>query len=202
MQRLGIMGGTFDPIHIGHLVTAEAARHEFSLERVFFVPSGNPPHKRGTVSPGEHRYLMTLLATAANPAFYLSRVEIDREGYSYTYDTVRYFLDQHGPCEIYFITGADAIRDIPSWHRHQELLQISHFVAATRPGFRLEDYLNREHFSLSELQSIHLLEVPSLAVSSTDVRKRVQAGHPIRYLVPEGVEHYIHKHRLYLQTGE
>lgn len=194
------MGGTFDPIHIGHLVTAEVARHEFNLERVFFVPAGNPPHKRGqNVSSGEHRYLMTLLATAANPAFHLSKVEIDRGGFSYTYDTVKYFLTEYGPCEVYFITGADAIRDIPTWHRHQELLQISHFVAATRPGFRLDDYLNLQHFSANELEHIHLLEVPSLAVSSTDVRARVREVRPIKYLVPEGVEHYIHKHRLYLQ---
>lgn len=193
------MGGTFDPIHIGHLVTAEVARHEFALERVFFVPSGNPPHKQGqAVSSGEHRYLMSLLATTANPAFYLSRVEIDRSGYSYTFDTIKFFLAEFGPCEIFFITGADAIRDIPSWHRHQELLHISHFVAATRPGFRLDNYLNLEHFSAAELANIHLLEVPSLAVSSTDIRTRVIEGRPIKYLVPEGVEHYIYKHRLYV----
>lgn len=192
------MGGTFDPIHIGHLVTAEVARHEFALERVFFVPSGNPPHKQGqTVSAGEHRYLMSLLATATNPAFYPSRVEIDRGGYSYTFDTIKFFLEEFKPCEIYFITGADAIRDIPTWHRHQELLRISHFVAATRPGFRLDDYLNLEHFSAADLANIHLLEVPSLAVSSTDIRRRVLEHKPIKYLVPEGVEHYIQKHLLY-----
>lgn len=203
MQRYGIMGGTFDPIHIGHLVTAEAARHEFDLQRVFFVPSGNPPHKQGQhVTSGEHRYLMTLLATTANPAFYLSRVEIDRVGYSYTYDTVQFFLHEYAPCELYFITGADAIREITNWHRHEELLQICHFVAATRPGFRLDDHLNLEHFSNGEMQQIHHLEVPSLAISSTDVRQRVRTGRPIKYLVPEGVEHYIHKYRLYAGERE
>ncbi|MGI6357793.1 MAG: nicotinate-nucleotide adenylyltransferase [Bacillota bacterium] len=201
MRRIGIMGGTFDPIHIGHLVTAEAARHEFSLQRVFFVPSGNPPHKQSqNVSKGEHRYLMTLLATAANPAFYLSRAEIDRSGYSYTYDTVRLFLRDYAPCELYFITGADAILDITSWHNYQQLLQICHFVAATRPGFRLEQHLNRQSFTAEQLAHIHYIEIPSLAISSTDIRRRVREGRPISYLVPEGVEHYIHKHRLYIDS--
>ncbi len=197
MHRIGIMGGTFDPIHIGHLVTAEAARHEFALQRVFFVPSGNPPHKQH-VSQGEHRYMMTLLATAANPAFYLSRAEIDRSGYSYTYDTVRVFLREYVPCELYFITGADAILDITNWHNYRELLQISHFVAATRPGFRLEQHLDRQGFTAAEREHIHYIEIPSLSISSTDIRQRVREGRPITYLVPEGVEHYIHKHRLYI----
>lgn len=199
MHRLGIMGGTFDPIHLGHLVTAEAALYEFDLERVYFVPSGQPPHKK-EVTDGEHRYLMTLLATATNSAFYVSRVEIDRQGYSYTFDTVRYFLQAYAPCEVYFITGADAIRDIHKWHRYQDLLSISQFVAATRPGFALQNFLNSRNFSREEMQHIHFLEVPSLAISSTDIRQRTQAGRPIKYLVPDSVENYIRKHQLYLRA--
>lgn len=193
------MGGTFDPVHIGHLVTAEVARHEFGLEKVYFVPSGKPPHKQTRpVTDAEHRYLMTLLATAANPHFYLSREEIDRSGYSYTVDTVEYFLQAEGPCEVFFITGADAIRDMHTWHRYRDLLGLAQIVAATRPGFSLKTYINSEHFSQHELDHIHLLEVPSLAISSTDIRRRVRDGRPIKYLVLESVENYIHKFGLYL----
>jgi len=192
------MGGTFDPVHIGHLVTAEAARYEFGLEKVYFVPSGQPPHKQGRkVTAAEHRYLMTLLATATNPHFFLSREEVDRPGYSYTVDTVERLLQTEGPCEVFFITGADAIRDMHTWHRYRDLLGMAQIVAATRPGFSLENYINSDHFAQDQLHHIHLLEVPSLAISSTDIRKRVHAGHPIKYLVLESVEHYIHKFGLY-----
>lgn len=193
MRRCGIMGGTFDPIHLGHLVTAEAALHEFRLDAVYFIPSGRPPHKE-EVTDCEHRYLMTLLATVAHPKFLVSRVEIDRSGYSYTYDTVQYFSQHFKQCEIYFITGADVMHDIHKWHRYQELLRSCHFVAATRPGFSFSE---AGTLTSEEIERINFLEVPSLAISSTDIRRRVQTARPIKYLVPSSVEGYIYKHGLY-----
>lgn len=193
MYKCGIMGGTFDPIHLGHLVTAEAALHEYGLDSIHFVPSGKPPHK-DDITDSEHRYLMTLLATVANPHFYVSRMEIDRTGYSFTYDTVLHFAKQHAECEIYFITGADVMGHLHQWHRYQDLLQCCQFVAATRPGF---DFTDSRSLTPREMSSIKFLEVPSLAISSTDIRERVQTARPIRYLVPSTVEGYIYKHGLY-----
>ncbi|MBT9134012.1 MAG: putative nicotinate-nucleotide adenylyltransferase [Firmicutes bacterium] len=192
-MRIGVMGGTFDPIHLGHLVTAEAVRHRFGLQQVVFVPTGRPPHKRGNdVSSAEHRYVMTFLAVLSNPEFGVSRIEIDRLGYSYTFDTMLALGEMYGPdCELYFITGADVMRDIHTWHRAPELLTLCHFVAASRPDYTLcERFRQGGH--------IHLVEVPAMAISSTDLRRRVRAGEPIRYLVPEAVENYIYEHRLYL----
>ncbi|NLW16640.1 MAG: nicotinate-nucleotide adenylyltransferase [Firmicutes bacterium] len=193
MYRCGIMGGTFDPIHLGHLVTAQAVLHEFQLDTVYFIPSGNPPHKRD-VSDGEHRFQMTLLATVSNPKFRVSRLELDRPGYSYTYDTIQHFAQQFKQCEIYFITGADVIRQLHTWYRYQDLLRSCHFVAATRPGFSFED---GGSLTADELARIRFLEVPSLAISSTDIRRRVRTGRPIKYLVPSSVEGYIYKYGLY-----
>ena len=203
--RLGIMGGPFDPIHYGHLVTAEAARTEFDLAAVIFVPAGHPPHKKDhRLTPARHRYLMTVLAVATNPWFEVSRVEIDRPGYSYTIDTVQEFRRRYGEAtELYFITGADAILEILTWHRVNDLLGLCQFIAATRPGYHL-DGLGQVLASLTpeERGRIHLLEVPALAISSTDVRERVRRGRSIKYLLPEAVEHYIYKNRLYLENGE
>jgi nicotinate-nucleotide adenylyltransferase len=194
------MGGTFDPIHYGHLVTAEAARTDFGLEAVIFVPSGSPPHKAGqALTPAHHRHQMVVLAVASNPWFRVSRVEIDRPGYSYTVDTVREFQHQYGgDAEFYFITGADAIQEILAWHRVDELLARCQFIAATRPGYHLQS-LGQVLGKLSPEQRlrIHLLEVPALAISSTDVRQRVRSGRSIKYLVPEAVEQYIFDHGLY-----
>lgn len=198
MRRCGIMGGTFDPIHLGHLVTAEAALHEYELDAVYFVPSGQPPHKED-VTDCAHRYLMTLLATVAHPRFIVSRVEIDRAGYSYTYDTVQHFARQFEHCEIYFITGADVMHDIHKWHRYKELLQSCNFVAATRPGFGISEVGT---LTPQELNGIHFLDVPSLAISSTDIRRRVRTARPIKYLVPSSVEGYIYKHGLYQSVGQ
>jgi len=200
-MRLGIMGGTFDPIHWGHLVTAEAARHQFSLDEVLFVPSGQPPHKTGRkVSSAEHRYLMTFLAIANNPRFHISRLEIDRTGFSYTYDTISHLREEYGQdTELYFITGADVMRDILTWYKAGDLLNICHFVAASRPGFTLLDYMAQADLAkFKENGSIHLIEVPAMAISSTDLRRRVSVGEPIRYLVPDEVENYIYKNRLYM----
>lgn len=195
-QKIAIMGGTFDPVHYGHLVTAEAARCGFGLDRVVFVPSGRPPHKKERkISSAEDRLEMTRLAIATNPFFELSRVEIDRPGYSYAVDTVTEFSALYGQeAEIYFITGADAILEILTWKNVHRLLEKCHFIAATRPGFQLSDVDNLlPHF----MGKISFMEVPALAISSTDIRERVSKGRPIKYLLPETVEEYIYAHGLY-----
>ncbi|MEW6622616.1 MAG: nicotinate-nucleotide adenylyltransferase [Bacillota bacterium] len=200
--RIGLMGGTFDPVHYGHLVTAEFARAEFSLDRVVFVPSGYPPHKIGqSISPSAHRYAMTLLATATNPAFEVSRIEIDREGYSYAFDTVMNFKARFGSgSEIYFITGADAVLEILTWKNIDRLINMCIFVAATRPGFDLSVLDKKlELISQNAKERFLKFEVPALSISSTGIRKRVEMGKPIKYLLPEAVEQYIYVNNLYVE---
>ncbi len=201
MRRIGIMGGTFDPIHYGHLVTAEVARHAFELAQVVFVPSGRPPHKRvRQVSPDNHRYLMAVLATVTNPQFEVSRVELDRPGPSYAIDTVAHFKGQDAGNEIFFITGADAILEIATWERHKELFNLCHFIAATRPGYQMDELASlRSLLDKDEFDRIHSLEVPALAISSSDIRSRLIHGEPVKYLLPESVERYILKNSLYLR---
>jgi nicotinate-nucleotide adenylyltransferase len=183
------MGGTFDPIHHGHLVAASEVAQSFGLDEVIFVPTGEPWQK-SDVSPGEHRYLMTVIATASNPRFTVSRVDIDRGGPTYTIDTLRDLRADRPGAELYFITGADAIAQILSWRDHDELWDLAHFVAVSRPGHVLStDGLPTDDVSQ--------LEVPALAISSTDCRDRVERGHPVWYLVPDGVVQYIAKHHLY-----
>lgn len=191
-KKKGIMGGTFDPIHYGHLVTAEEVRDYFGLEEVVFVPSARPPHKIGQeVSDPEHRYLMAVLATVTNPYFRVSRVEIERPGPSYSIDTVRYFRSLWGEeSEVFFITGADAFAQISSWNNPEELLSLCTFVAASRPGYRLR-------FEESLRKRIQVIEVSALAISSSEIRRRVKRGESIKYLLPEAVENYIYKHGLY-----
>lgn len=200
-KRVGIMGGTFDPVHQGHLVTAEAARSEFCLNKVVFVPSGHPPHKAGvTISDKEHRYIMTVLATAANPFFEVSRTEIDRPGESYAIDTVRYFKSKmKADSELYFITGADAILEIVTWKDVEELFANCTFIAATRPGYLLNEMKKKLLTKLSQyhLKRIIPLEVPAMAISSTDIRERVKNQRTIKYLLPESVENFIQKNDLY-----
>lgn len=190
--RLGIMGGTFDPIHHGHLVAASEAQSLFGLDEVVFVPTGRPWQKGGTpVSPAEHRYLMTVIATASNPRFWVSRVDIDRAGPTYTIDTLRDISAQFPECELYFITGADALEQILSWKDVDEVFSLAHLVAVTRPGYTLSD----AHLPAD---AVSLLEVPALAISSSACRERVESGRPVWYLVPDGVVQYIAKHRLYV----
>ncbi len=201
-KAIGIMGGTFDPIHYGHLVTAEAARVAFNLNTVFFVPSGRPPHKEGQeVSDQEARYLMTVLAVTSNKDFTVSRVEIERPGKSYAFDTVRYFKEAYPDTDIFFITGADAIKEILKWHRVNELLDYCYFVAATRPGYDLEELKARELNVLppEKLEKIFTIEVTAMAISSTDIKKRVKDNKTIKYLLPESVEAYIWKEGLYFE---
>ncbi len=199
-HKLAIMGGTFDPIHIGHLVTAEEVRHEFEIDEVLFIPTGHPPHKSSiNMTTSEHRYLMTVLATAANPSFKVSKLEINREGVTYTIDTIKELKKMYGDeVKLYFITGADAIHKILTWKASGELLQICEFVAVTRPGYNKEELLHQiEELKRKYETNIHFLEVPALAISSSDIRRRIEGQKPIKYLVPQEVENYIKKYNLY-----
>ncbi|GAA4733167.1 hypothetical protein GCM10023328_10610 [Modestobacter marinus] len=185
------MGGTFDPIHHGHLVAASEVAGLFGLDEVVFVPTGQPWQKsdRG-VSPAEDRYLMTVIATASNPRFSVSRVDVDRGGPTYTIDTLTDLHRLHPDAELFFITGADALAQIVGWRDTDKLFQLAHFVGVTRPGYQLAD---------ADLPrgAVSLVEVPALAISSTDCRDRVRRGRPVWYLVPDGVVQYIEKRGLY-----
>ncbi len=194
--RIGVMGGTFDPIHHGHLVAASEVTHYFALDEVVFVPTGEPWQKEDrAVSAAEDRYLMTVIATASNPQFSVSRVDIDRPGPTYTIDTLRDLREIHGRAsELFFITGADALATMMSWRDVDELLHLAHFVGCTRPGHRLTgDGLPDG--------AVSLIEIPALAISSTECRERVGAGKPIWYLVPDGIVQYIAKRKLYAVPG-
>lgn len=194
-KRLGVMGGTFDPIHHGHLVAASEVQSWFGLDEVVFVPTGRPWQKsEREVAPSEDRYLMTVIATASNPRFSVSRADIDRPGPTYTIDTLRDLRAERGEgWDLYFITGADALEQIFTWRNLDELFELAHFVGATRPGHDLSD------IGLPE-GKVSLVEVPALAISSTECRERVSLGEPIWYLVPEGLVQYIAKRGLYRST--
>jgi len=183
------MGGTFDPIHHGHLVAASEVQQTFDLDEVVFVPTGQPWMK-SDVSPAEHRYLMTVIATASNPRFTVSRVDIDRDGPTYTIDTLRDLRAQRPDAELFFISGADAVAQILQWKDVDELWELAHFVAVSRPGHALDIRALPE-------AGVSSLEVPALAISSTECRERVGRGFPVWYLVPDGVVQYISKHHLY-----
>jgi nicotinate-nucleotide adenylyltransferase len=194
---VGVMGGTFDPIHLGHLVAAEEARLRFGLERVVFMPAGEPPHKRDyEVTPAEHRYAMVALAVAGNPHFEASRLEIERPGPSYTVDTMRFFREQLGPrAGLYFITGADAMLEVLTWHQPEEIARLCEFIAVARPGYdtaRLAGALRPEMW-----QRVRVLDIPGVAVSSSDLRARAARDEALRYLTPPAVAHYIAVHHLY-----
>ena len=192
--RLGVMGGTFDPIHHGHLVAASEVAHAFSLDEVVFVPTGRPEEK-DTASPAEDRYLMTVIATASNPRFSVSRVDIDRPGPTYTIDTLRDLRAARPDIgELFFITGADALARIMSWRDVDELFGLAHFVGCTRPGHQLTVAGIPEG-------TVSLIEIPALTISSTACRARVAKGAPIWYLVPDGIVQYIAKRGLY-RNGE
>ena len=189
--RLGVMGGTFDPIHHGHLVAASEVAHRFELDEVVFVPTGDPAFKQDSkVTDSEHRYLMTVIATASNPRFTVSRADIDRPGLTYTVDTLRDLQSERPGADIYFITGADAIAQILTWKDAPELFDMAHFVGVTRPGHALSD-------DGLPPGVVSMLEVPALAISSTDVRRRAAEGEPVWYLVPDGVVQHIAKYGLY-----
>lgn len=187
------MGGTFDPIHHGHLVAASEVAKNFDLDEVVFVPTGEPWQK-SQVTEGEHRYLMTVIATASNPQFTVSRVDIDRGGPTYTVDTLRDLREKMPDAELFFISGADAVEQIVSWKDVDKLWELAHFIAVSRPGHELSLLgLSGDHVSL--------LEIPALAISSTDCRARVSSGSPVWYLVPDGVVQYIAKYGLYAEEA-
>ena len=190
------MGGTFDPVHHGHLSAASEVATRFALDEVVFVPTGRPWQKSGQqVSPPEDRYLMTVIATASNPRFSVSRVDLDRPGETYTIDTLRALHEQYGDAELFFITGADALAQILTWRSADELFSLAHFVGVSRPGY---DAVDLEVFPAG---AVTLLEVPALAISSTDCRRRVSSGDPLWYLVPDGVVQYVEKRSLYREPS-
>jgi len=193
--QIGIMGGVFDPIHIGHLFTAEEARVKFHLDKVIFVPCLNPTHKRNDhVTAVKHRLEMSYLATDSNPYFEVSKIEINRSGPSYTIDTIKEFRNIYGwDAKIFFITGADAFLEIETWYKKDELLNICQFVAATRPGYDL----NKLHQNFKKV--LQIMEIPLLAISSTDIRYRIRNNLSIKYIVLEEVQDYIYQHKLYLR---
>jgi nicotinate-nucleotide adenylyltransferase len=191
-RRIGVMGGTFDPVHHGHLTAANEVRHRCALDEVVFVPTGQPWQKADRqVSTAEDRYLMTVIATASNPRFSVSRLEVDRAGPTYTVETLREMHAAYPDSELFFITGADALAQILGWRDADELFALAHFVGVSRPGY--------EHADLSAFPegAVTLLEVPALAISSSDLRDRVAAGLPVHYLAPDGVVQYIRKRHLY-----
>jgi nicotinate-nucleotide adenylyltransferase len=194
--RLGVMGGTFDPIHHGHLVAASEVQARFELDEVVFVPTGQPWQKSHVkVAPAEDRYLMTVIATASNPRFSVSRIDIERPGLTYTIDTLTDLRAERGDdVDFYFITGADALAQILSWRNAKELSSLAHFVGCTRPGHHLADPGFPDG-------GVSLVEVPALAISSSGCRDRVRRGQPIWYLVPDGVVQYISKRKLYQEDG-
>jgi nicotinate-nucleotide adenylyltransferase len=194
-RRIGIMGGTFDPIHHGHLVAAEEARWQFRLDQVLFIPTGRPWQKPAGVSPAEDRYLMTVIATASNPAFAVSRLEVDSPGPSYTVDTLRRLrAELPEGTRLLFIGGADLLQQLLTWKEPEQVLALAELIAATRPDFDVDDVVRKVPAAAGR---VHRMEIPALAISSSDIRARVARGAPIEYLVPEGVARYIQKRALY-----
>jgi nicotinate-nucleotide adenylyltransferase len=195
-MRLGIMGGTFDPIHNGHLFVAEEARVLFALDRILFIPNGSPPHKKEyAITPASNRYAMTLIATHGNSGFACSPMELNRPGASYTVDTLTQLRQENPDADLFYITGIDAVADILSWKRHDEVIRLATFIAATRPGFDLSRL--KQQLPAAYLERILLIATTALGISSTDLRSRVARGLPIRYLTPDGVVDYIYKRKLY-----
>ena len=193
------MGGTFDPVHHGHLVAASEVAHRFDLDEVIFVPTGEPWQKAGKqVSPAEDRYLMTVIATASNPRFSVSRVDIDRGKTTYTVDTLRDLQAQHPDAELYFITGADALSSILTWQDWTELFELARFVGVSRPGYDLNIEDLEKQLKNSPDDAVTVIEIPALAISSSECRRRAAEGRPVWYLVPDGVVQYISKRHLYV----
>lgn len=198
-MRLGVFGGTFDPVHYGHLVAAEEVRYRLRLDKVLFVPAGMPPHKLDhDITPTRHRVAMLELAIASNPGFALSRVDIDRHGPCYTVDTLALLHEEYGPgTELFFLMGMDSLADLLTWKEPERLIRLAWLVVVGRPGFQADvNELNRVLPGAAE--RICIVDTPLMEVSSSDIRQRVQQGAPIRYQVPEAVEAYIRAHRLYI----
>ncbi|HAQ41679.1 MAG TPA: nicotinic acid mononucleotide adenylyltransferase [Clostridiales bacterium] len=198
MKRVGIMGGTFDPIHLGHLVVANEVLNIYGLDEIVFVPAGNPPHKCGMGASFVDRYVMTCLATLSNNKFTVSDIEIKNKGKSYTLNTLKEFHSMYADTEFCFITGTDAVINLPNWHEPKELLKICKFIAVSRPGIDKEDVkLKIEEIRRDLNGHIEMLQIPMLDISSTDIRERFKNGISAKYLLPESVEQYIFKNNLY-----
>ncbi len=198
-MRIGILGGTFDPIHFGHLLIAEEARAQMKLDTVIFVPNGIPSHKDSSaVSPAEIRLEMTERATESNPYFQVSRIEIDRPGKSYTFDTLSEFNEIYPTSELFFIIGMDSVPEITSWYRWQDIIQMASFVAAERPGFELENICKTIPAELST--KVKPLQTPLMEISATDIRLRVTEDKSIRYLLPDSVMRVIYNEQLYITS--
>jgi nicotinate-nucleotide adenylyltransferase len=198
-MRLGILGGTFDPIHYGHLFLAEEARARFRLDGVVFVPNGIPPHKNaGAVTPAAHRYALTLLAIQDNPAFRCSPMEMQRAGPAYTVETLAQLHAENPGVELFYITGVDAIADILTWRRPDEVIRLATFIAASRPGFDLETLQNR--LPSAYLERVQPMDSPMLNISSTEIRMRLRQNLPVRYLLPDAALEYICAHGLYRKS--
>jgi nicotinate-nucleotide adenylyltransferase len=201
-RKLGVMGGTFDPIHHGHLVAASEVANRFDLDEVIFVPTGQPWQKADKqVSAAEDRYLMTVIATASNPRFSVSRADIDRGKVTYTVDTLREMRSKHPDAELYFITGADALSNILTWQDWAELFELAKFVGVSRPGYELNADHLEEHLRDLPVDAVTMIEVPALAISSSECRRRAAENRPVWYLVPDGVVQYISKRHLYVPVG-
>lgn len=199
-MKIGIMGGTFDPIHLGHLATAESVRELFALDEILFIPAARPPHKLGRhVTDEHHRLAMTILATRSNKFFRVSDMELKRTGLSYTLDTMNELHAQFGTTtELFFILGADSLVDLSKWHEAKTLVERSHFIATTRPGVDVDFSATEEFFGSAASEHIHRVTTAAIEISSTEIRQRVKLGRSIKYLVPEAVEEYILREGLYL----
>ena len=202
-RKVGIMGGSFDPIHLAHLVVANEVLNIYNLDEIIFVPTGNPPHKQGLKADSFHRLMMVNMAVLTNDKFSVSDIEIKNPEKSYTLNTLREFHRLHANTEFYFITGTDAVIDIPNWHEPEELLKLCRVIAVSRPGISMEEVKNK----ICEIQknlngNIEILQVPMLQISSTDIRERFKTGISAKYLLPESVERYIIKNELYQRKGD
>ncbi len=201
-RKVGIMGGSFDPIHIGHLVAANEVLNIYKLDEIIFVPTGDPPHKDNLRAASFHRLLMVNIAVLSNNKFSVSDIEIKSPGKSYTLDTLSEFHKLYKDTEFYFITGTDAVFNLSNWYRPEEVLKLCRFIAATRPGISIEE-VNAKINEIKKMfgGNIEILQVPMLQISSTDIRERFRMGVSVKYLLPESVEQYIIKNELYLRCG-
>jgi nicotinate-nucleotide adenylyltransferase len=204
-KRIGISGGTFDPVHIGHLIIAEEIREILSLDKIIFVPTGQPPHKDGLrVTEALHRYNMVAEAIKSNPFFEVSRLEVDRPGYTYTIDTLEHLKEIYGDkTRLYFITGADVVHELETWKEFERVFLMCEFVAVLRPGYRKNDIIRKIKSLQDEYNArMHMIDVPLIGISSTQIRQNLKNGRSIKYLVPEIVEKYIYQNGLYRQKEE